>query len=164
MNILKKLKPLSFLPLILMLMIIFSFSAQDGNDSGELSYEISYKIIEVKNNIFHENKTEAEIAKGACDIHFYVRKAGHMTEYFMLCLTIIFPFYLYGMRGWKLFVMAVIMSACFAAGDEYHQSFVDGRGPSIIDVGIDTSGATIGAAVSALLLKIKEKIKNVEKK
>lgn len=160
MKILKKLKPLSFLPLILMLMMIFSFSAQDGEDSGKLSYEISYKIIEVKNVVFHENKTVDEIAKGADDIHFYVRKAGHMTEYFLLCLTIIFPLYLYGVRGWKLYALAVILSACFAGTDEFHQSFVDGRGPSVVDVGIDTFGAIIGTVFATVVIKIKDLRKN----
>ena len=153
---LKKLKPLSFIPLLVMLSMIFSFSAQTGNDSGKLSYEISYKIIEIKNNILNENKTEAEIAKGAEDIHFYVRKAGHMTEYFLLSLTIVFPLYVYNIRGKKLFWLTLVLSACFAGLDEYHQSFVDGRGPSIKDVGIDSVGALIGDSISWLVMKICE--------
>lgn len=151
MNIVKKLKPLSFIPLILMLSMIFSFSAQTGEDSGKLSYEISHKIIEVKNSIFNENMTEKEISDGADNIHFYVRKAGHMTEYFILVLTIIFPLYLYNIRGKKLFLMALVLSACFAGLDEYHQSFVDGRGPSVKDVGIDTAGAAIGCIFFKLI-------------
>lgn len=150
---LKKLKPLSFIPLIIMLSMIFSFSAQDGEASGKLSYEISYKIIEIKSMVLNENKTEAEIAEGADDIHFYVRKAGHMTEYFILALTIIFPLYIYNIRGKRLFIMTLLLSACFAGLDEYHQSFVDGRGPSVKDVGIDSMGALIGDSISYFILK-----------
>ena len=42
------LKPLSFLPALLMMYIIFSFSAQPGEVSGNLSYKVSYKIVEDK--------------------------------------------------------------------------------------------------------------------
>ena len=40
------LKPLSFVPALIMMYIIFSFSAQDGDMSGQLSYQASVKIIE----------------------------------------------------------------------------------------------------------------------
>ena len=40
------LKPLSFLPAILMMLLIYGFSAQTGEVSGELSYKISYQIVE----------------------------------------------------------------------------------------------------------------------
>ena len=42
------LKPLSFLPAILMMYLIYSFSAQTGEVSGALSYEVSYQIVETK--------------------------------------------------------------------------------------------------------------------
>ena len=45
------LKPLSFLPAILMMYLIYSFSAQTGEVSGALSYEVSYQIVETKNII-----------------------------------------------------------------------------------------------------------------
>ena len=41
-------------------------------------------------------------------------------------------------------VVAGLICVGFAAGDEYHQSFVDGRGPSVIDVGIDSIGVFFG--------------------
>ena len=51
------LKPLSFLPAILMMYLIYSFSAQTGEVSGALSYEVSYQIVETKNEVLNENKT-----------------------------------------------------------------------------------------------------------
>ena len=76
------LKPLSFLPALLMMYIIFSFSAQPGEVSGNLSYKISYEIIETKSELLSENLSSEEIAYKADGIHYYVRKAAHMTEYF----------------------------------------------------------------------------------
>ena len=137
------LKPLSFLPAILMMYVIYSFSAQTGEVSGQLSYKISYKIVETKNQLLNENKSSAELAVSADTIHFYVRKAGHMTEYFLLAVAISFPLYVYGVRGIWLVILAGIICVGFAGLDEYHQSFVADRGPSLRDVGIDSIGALI---------------------
>ena len=125
------LKPLSFLPALLMMYLIFSFSAQTGEVSGELSYKISYKIVEVKNEVLHENKDSYELSYEADNIHFYVRKAAHMTEYFLLAVAVSFPLYVYRIRGIWLFFLAGIFCVGFAGLDEYHQSFVAGRGPSV---------------------------------
>ena len=84
------LKPLSFLPALLMMYIIFSFSAQPGEVSGNLSYKISYEIIETKSELLSENLSSEEIAYKADGIHYYVRKAAHMTEYFLLSIAISF--------------------------------------------------------------------------
>ena len=93
------LKPLSFLPAILMMYLIYSFSAQTGEVSGALSYEVSYQIVETKNEVLNENKTYDELAYSASSIEFYVRKAAHMTEYCLLAIAISFPLYVYGVRG-----------------------------------------------------------------
>lgn len=138
------LKPLSFLPALLMMYLIFSFSAQTGEVSGELSYEISYKIVEVKSEVLHEGKSYDELSYEADQIHFYVRKAAHMTEYFLLAVAVSFPLYVYRVRGIWLFLLAGIFCVGFAGFDEYHQSFVAGRSPSVRDVCIDSSGALIG--------------------
>ena len=129
------LKPLSFLPALLMMYIIFSFSAQPGEVSGNLSYKISYEIIETKSELLSENLSSEEIAYKADGIHYYVRKAAHMTEYFLLAIAISFP---------CLMLLAGIVCVGFAGLDEYHQSFVDARTPAVKDVGIDSIGAFIG--------------------
>mgnify|MGYP001638663077 FL=1 len=67
-----------------------------------------------------------------------------MTEYFLLAVAISFPLYVYGVRGIWLVILAGIICVGFAGLDEYHQSFVADRGPSLRDVGIDSIGALIG--------------------
>ena len=138
------LKPLSFLPAILMMLLIYGFSAQTGDVSGELSYKISYQIVETKNEILGTNKSYDELAAEADSIHYYVRKAAHMTEYCALAIAISFPLYVYKVRGIWLVLLAGMVCVGFAGLDEYHQSFVGGRGPSVKDVGIDSIGALIG--------------------
>ena len=138
------LKPLSFLPAIVMMYLIYSFSAQTGEVSGALSYEVSYQIVETKNELLSENKSYDELAYSASSIEFYVRKAAHMTEYCLLAIAISFPLYVYGVRGIWLILLAGVICVGFAGLDEYHQSFVAGRGPSARDVGIDSIGVLIG--------------------
>ena len=159
------LKPFSFVPALLMMYVIFSFSAQTGEVSGDLSYKISYKIVETKNELFNENKSPEELSCAADGIHYYVRKAAHMTEYFLLAVAISFPLYVYGVRGIWLMILAGIVCVGFAGLDEYHQSFVDARTPSVKDVGIDSIGAMIGVLLvqafcwSALNSPVKKKKK-----
>lgn len=138
------LKPFSFAPALLMMYLIFSFSAQPGEVSGNLSYKVSYEIVEIKNEILSENKSSEELAYAADGIHYYVRKVAHMTEYFLLAIAISFPLYVYGVRGIWLMILAGIVCVGFAGLDEYHQSFVDSRTPTLKDVGIDSIGAFIG--------------------
>ena len=138
------LKPLSFLPALLMMYIIFSFSAQTGEVSGELSYKISYQIVESKNELLNTNKSYDELAYEAEEIHYYVRKAAHMTEYCLLAIAVSFPLYVYRVRGLALFLLAGIICVGFACLDEYHQSFVAGRTSAYTDVGFDSLGALIG--------------------
>ena len=138
------LKPLSFLPAIVMMYVIYSFSAQTGEVSGALSYEVSYQIVETKNEVLNENKSYDELAYSASSIEFYVRKAAHMTEYCLLAIAISFPLYVYGVRGIWLILLAGVICVGFAGLDEYHQSFVANRGPSVRDVGIDSIGVTVG--------------------
>lgn len=71
---------------------------------------------------------------------FIIKKSAHMLGYALLALA-----YLRAFNGdiskWKLIWLLAIL---YAATDEFHQSFVPGRGPSVIDVGIDAIGAFLG--------------------
>lgn len=80
-----------------------------------------------------------------------IRKTGHVSEYSVLALLILWarradqksigqgPGWL-----WRDAALALLMSAVYAATDEWHQSFVPGREASVWDVFIDTVGAVAG--------------------
>lgn len=154
------LKPLSFLPAILIMCLIFSFSAQTGTESGSLSHDISVKIIKVGNYILDKNMSDAEIETSADQIEFFVRKLAHMTEYCILALSVSLPLYVYGMRGRYLALATALFCIAFAGGDEYHQSFVADRGPSVRDVFIDSIGIFIGTIIVQILSHIIKVYKN----
>jgi VanZ family protein len=138
------LKPFSFLPALFMMYMIFSFSSQDGTTSGNLSYKVSEIIVESANEAFELQWSGSEIRHYIERIHHPVRKLAHMTEYFLLAVSVSFPLYVYGVRGLWLPLLAGGICVGFAALDEYHQSFVAGRGPSKKDVGIDSIGVLAG--------------------
>ena len=114
------LKPLSFVPALIMMYIIFSFSAQDGDMSGQLSYQASVKIIETADYVFNANLSYDQIDEWANKIDFITRKLAHMTEYFALAIAVSFPLYVYGLHGILLMFLAGLICVGFACGDEFH--------------------------------------------
>lgn len=145
------LKPLSFLPAIFMMYLIFSFSAQDAETSSQLSYQVSHKVIEVGAKVIDADFEEWEIEKLASRFHGSIRKLAHMTEYFGLAVSIAFPLYVYGLRGFLLVLVAGLFCVAFACGDEYHQSMVSGRNPSKRDVAIDSIGIFAGIIFTRII-------------
>lgn len=142
--LIKFLKPLSFIPALLLMYVIFSFSSQDGDTSADLSYEVSYTIVEAGNVVLDADLQPSEIASLATRFNGVVRKLAHMTEYFALAIAVSFPLYVYGLRGLPLMFVAGLFCVAFAASDEFHQSFVEGRGPGVRDVLIDSFGVFWG--------------------
>lgn len=138
------LKPLSFLPAIFVMYMIFHLSAQDGITSSQLSYKVSAKIVTTADRILDKDLSSEQIKHYASYIHYYVRKLGHITEYFILAVSVAFPLYVYRVRGFALMLVAGLFCVAFAGLDEYHQSFVAGRGPSKRDVAIDSIGIFTG--------------------
>ena len=143
-------RPLSFLPALCMMYLIFTFSSQTGDQSSALSLKVTKTVVTIMDKAMDEDWTEAEQEGKVKEYHYYVRKAAHMTEYCILAITIALPLYVYGLRGFLLILVAGAACILFAAGDEYHQSFVGGRGPSIKDVCIDSVGAFIGIMLTLL--------------
>jgi VanZ family protein len=79
---------------------------------------------------------------------FSVKKIGHALGYGLLAVA-----YLHGLgkeRHWLAWLMALL----FSATDEFHQSFVPGRNPSLWDVFLyDNLGALVGLWVGSLFIK-----------
>ena len=85
-------------------------------------------------------------------VHFAIRKLAHLTEYFVLGL-LLFRAIRSGSierRSLRWAMVSLILVALFAAGDEFHQMFVASRGPSIIDVAIDTTGGILALLLAVL--------------
>jgi VanZ family protein len=79
---------------------------------------------------------------------FLLKKGGHALGYGLLGLAYFsaMPRRLSFSYRW---VLALLMAVLFALSDEYHQSFVEGRGSSLGDVVIDGFGAAIALMIAA---------------
>jgi len=145
------LKPLSFLPAICMMCLIYYLSGQDGETSAGLSMKVSIKIVELASHIFQEPLSTEQVLLYAELIHFLIRKCAHVGIYFLLAVSVSFPLYVYGLRGFPLMLIAGGFCVAFACGDEYHQSLVAGRGPSKRDVMIDSIGIFAGVILVRMI-------------
>jgi VanZ family protein len=82
-------------------------------------------------------------------LSFGFRKLGHFTEYSIFA---IFLYYALGddhRSAWnpRKALACILLAGLYSLTDEFHQRFVPGRGPSIIDSGFDTIGATLGIVI-----------------
>ena len=83
---------------------------------------------------------------------FYVRKAGHFSEFLLLGLSL--RMLLEGLPvKWKKSV-SWVLGALYAVSDEIHQMFVSGRSCQVTDVGIDGAGALAGVFLMTGLIRI----------
>lgn len=144
-------KPLSFLPALALMYMIYSFSAQPADSSSSTSYYVSTKLVQAANTITGQGWDDWEVGARASQIHGIVRKAAHITEYFLLAIAVSFPLYVYGVRGIFLMLLAGIICVGYACGDEYHQSIVSGRSASSRDVMIDSIGIFFGVILTRLI-------------
>jgi VanZ family protein len=81
-------------------------------------------------------------------INALVRKLAHFTEYGVLFWLLVRG----PLNGRPLVAMAVCVA--YAMTDEAHQLFVPGRGPSIYDIALDSTGAMFGGFLRAAISEI----------
>ncbi len=83
---------------------------------------------------------------GARDL--LVKKLGHFGIYAALAWALLRGL-THGGRPltWRAAIVAIVLAGLYGASDEYHQSFVAGRGATVVDVLIVTAGAAVGAGL-----------------
>ncbi|MFZ1978143.1 MAG: VanZ family protein [Bacteroidota bacterium] len=137
----------NWLPAILWIICIFVLS------TGSFSAENTYRILVPILRFFIPHITAAEVYT----IHFFVRKAAHVTEYCIAGLLLFHSFHntMRSDKPWRWVLYSLLLIIFIAATDEYHQSFVATRTSSMIDVGIDFVGGIIGQGVSVIFYKFR---------
>ena len=150
----------SFVPAALLLFLIFGFSSQDGAESGSLSLKISLFLVELASPFLPATMSEEALLDRAEFIHIFVRKAAHMTEYFLLAVSLQLP-----LTAWLRhrlsprvrIVVGFASTVFFAALDEFHQTFVPGRSGNFTDVCIDSAGALIASLCLLIFFSLYQK-------
>ena len=127
-------------PVILWMVCVFLMS------SGMFSSENTSRIIEpILKFLFPAISTHLLHL-----VHAIIRKMAHLTEYFILAL-LLFRAFKSGStekHGLRWAALSLLVVALYATTDEFHQTFVPSRGPSIVDVGIDTTGGFLALTVA----------------
>ena len=144
--------------IVLNMVVIYQFSAQDGTKSGETSKEVSQIVAEVTVKDFEEKQPE-EQNKIIKDLHHPIRKLAHMIEFGSLGALILLL-----LLTWKDYLLtryigALVATFLYACTDEWHQTVTADRGPQFTDVLIDLSGALITCTVIlavCILIKVRK--------
>ena len=76
-------------------------------------------------------------------------KILHSVIYGVLAVTVLFAFPArkYSVHPWKMSFLVVLFCLLYGVSDEFHQSFVPNRCPSVFDLIADTGGAAVAALV-----------------
>lgn len=110
--------------MVMVMAVIFRFSGQ----SGETSHGVSNWLAVL---LFHmvgvEDPSAVKLLFG-----FTIRKWAHITAYAALGVTALGTF--------RKALPAAMVCYAYACLDEWHQSFVPGRGPALTDTFIDALG------------------------
>lgn len=144
---------LRFLPMVIMMVVIFLFSAMPGDESGETSGTVMRLVVGVFESLTHEDISPERQEQ----IHFLVRKIAHFTEFMILGMTAVLAFYRKERRRLANCLIPAAVSVLYAASDEFHQRFVPGRGPSLRDVCVDAAGVLTAVTLLTFILWIIEK-------
>ena len=123
--------------LIAMLAFIWGNSLADGQTSGNMSGQLMQWI----NHFLRLDED------GALKLHWLIRKGAHFTEFACLGLLLTWLFGMMGEKEGHLFCMPLLFGMMAACVDETIQVFAPDRGPSPIDIWIDTCGVAVGITI-----------------
>ena len=132
--------------------IIFMFSNENKEQSGNTSKNFIEGIIEIfpKTKKLEQEEKE-EIIKKAQPL---IRKLAHFSIYTVLGINVMGYIITYkNIEQKKQIILAIITCIIYATSDEIHQYF-SSRGPSILDVGIDTCGSILGLCITKGINKL----------
>lgn len=163
-------KGLLFARVIIVLLIILNFgfiwhnSSKESKASDKTSKKIAVTVAEtVVDN--YKNLSKPVQTKYVNKYNSIIRSTAHFAEFVPLgFLLLLLALSLFSFDGKKILgclmyctLFSLVFSFLIALTDEIHQLFVKGRTFQTIDLTVDTAGALLGCAVSALGVMIFKK-------
>ena len=144
---------LSLIPVLAVMAAIYGFSSQNGEESGALSARVTAVVIRFVRSDYDELGAKEQSLLFDRTLHV-VRKAAHFSEFAVLGFFLLGHFRALALKTAlrRPTPCAAVTGFLYAVSDELHQSFVGGRSPGLLDVGIDSAGVLFGILVMALLL------------
>lgn len=138
--------------------VIFYLSHQPGSASSDLSSGIVATLLNFIDQVAPNLELNVE------SFHTFVRKNAHFMAYLFLSLLSLNAWKSSGYRGWRQLFLGFGMCVLFAATDEIHQLFIEGRSGEVRDVLIDSTGAAVGVVVYMIAAKVVGLWKNSDDK
>ncbi len=138
--------------------VIFGFSSQSGTESSSLSRKVTTKFV----NIFPYTRDLSIDTKENLIEHgeIIVRKLAHFSIYTLVGIFIMAFMFTFNTKLKIQFSISLLVGLIYAITDEYHQSWIPGRGPSVMDVCIDTLGVFAGILIVLAIVAIYRAFKN----
>ena len=145
---------ISWLMVIATMVIIYNFSDETAKESAETSSGIIKEVLEV---VMPKEEITDEVVK---KFQIPVRKLAHFTIFALLGFTLANAFKgSFQFKSIYNYLLSFASVVIYASSDEFHQSLVANRGPSIKDVLIDSCGGFAGILVFILMIYIINKFK-----
>lgn len=152
---------------VFIMISIFCFSAQKASKSADTSGKFIASVAKTFTKDFDNLSTEEQetiISK----YQFSARKLAHFSLFaalgFFVLLSLITYEYL---KSKTKILISLLFSGVYAASDEIHQLFVEGRSCELRDFGIDLCGCILGIILGltacVIFLKIKGRKQYVKK-
>lgn len=135
---------------------IFLMSAMDSGQSSALSGGMTEQIVRIMAPGF-DGLPEHEQREILEDAETVVRKLAHAAEYCILgVLSMLFLSTFDKKAGMQIWI-ALAICIGYAATDELHQTFSDGRSCQAADVMIDAAGAAVGVLVTNWIIMMRKR-------
>lgn len=131
--------------LIIWMIIVFWFSNQKGETSGNTSGKFIKTILK----IFVKDISKEQVQK----LQLPIRKLAHFTIYAIGGVLAIMLMNQYNIQLIQTIIYSQVIISAYAILDEFHQSFVPGRTASIWDVLIDSAGALTAILIIVLFIR-----------
>lgn len=131
---------------VLNMALIFRFSSEPQEESGDRSEDVTQAVVSVVVPGFDQLSEPQQQAKVE-ELHPLIRKLAHFSEFALLgFLTGALLLVWRKCRYWICWAGPAAFCLLYAASDEIHQIFTE-RGPAVTDVLIDFSGSLVGLLV-----------------
>ena len=127
-----------------LLFCIFAFSAQDGNQSADLSQQVSVWLAKALNPAYMRIAKENVQNEVIRFLSLPVRKTAHMGEFALLGALLMGAMLCLRLNMGLRMLLSFVVTLIFAMADEFHQTFITGRSGQVRDIFFDAAGAVLG--------------------
>lgn len=149
----------SWLAVVAVAAVIFLFSAQDAEQSSDVSHGLLMQIRNLCADLFDVPCSTGFLFRTSLSLDCLIRKLAHFFIYTVLGFCCVNACYQTFSSSKRSFVLAFLFGSFYAVTDEIHQFFVPGRSCQLTDVLLDSCGVACGLLLFGMGLIVLKKNK-----